>query len=133
MADRLENKSIDLMMTEILQSLEIIRGQLPNGELKAIQLKIESIDKSQAEMQSELKSIKKQLLDPESGLVVRVNKNTESRLNKEKEDLEHELLMREHLELMSFKKTVTKIVWIVFTAIAGIIAALLFGQFGGPQ
>ena len=123
---QLDNRSIDTMMMEILQSLEIIRKQLPNGEIKAIQERVERIDESQAELREELKAIKRQLLDPEVGLVVRVNKNTEARLHEEEEKKDFESLCREHQELMNFKKTINKIIWIVFTAIAGIIAGMLF-------
>ena len=47
---------------DIIQRLECIEGRLPNGELK--------------EIHENVKEIKDILLDPEDGLIVRVNKNT---------------------------------------------------------
>lgn len=135
MANSLGDKSIDKMMTEILQSLEIIRRQLPNGEIKAIQDRIERIDESQQETKNELKAIKKQLLDPEIGLVVRVNRNTEYRQWHEEEtkqeEKDHDKLVLEHSELMMFKKNVNRVIWVIFTTIAGLVAAMLINQFGG--
>ena len=47
---------------DILQRLESIESKLPNGELE--------------EMHGMIKEIKEILLDPEDGIIVRVNKNT---------------------------------------------------------
>lgn len=121
------NDSVDNMMNDILTALEIIKKQLPNGELKAIQERIERIDQSQEDMKDDLRAIKRQLLDPEDGIIVRVNKNTEFRKKQESEEKDFDKFMEEHKDMMSFKDTVTKILWIVFTAIAGIILAMIFG------
>lgn len=121
------NDSVDGMMNDILSALEIIKKQLPNGELKAIQERIERIDQSQEDMGEDLRAIKRQLLDPEDGIIVRVNKNTEFRKKQESEEKDFDKVMEEHKEIMAFKDTVTKILWIVFTALAGIILAMVFG------
>lgn len=121
------NDSVDNMMNDILTALEIIKKQLPNGELKAIQERIERIDQSQEDMKEDLRAIKRQLLDPEDGIIVRVNKNTEFRKKQESEEKGFDKFIEEHKDMMSFKDTVTKILWIVFTAIAGIILAMIFG------
>ena len=47
---------------EICERLECIENKMPNGELK--------------EMHENIKEIKAILLDPEDGIIVRVNKNT---------------------------------------------------------
>lgn len=120
--------NIDAMMNEIIESLEIIKKQLPNGELKAIQERIERIDQGQEDMKEDLRAIKRQLLDPEDGVVVRVNKNTEFRKKIEENEHDYDKLLEEHKEMMSFKDTVTKVLWIVFAALAGIIIAIIFGQ-----
>lgn len=121
------NDSVDNMMNDILTALEVIKKQLPNGELKAIQERIERIDQSQEDMKEDLRAIKRQLLDPEDGIIVRVNKNTEFRKKQESEEKDFDKFIEEHKDMMSFKDTVTKILWIVFTAIAGIILAMIFG------
>lgn len=121
------NDSVDNMMNDILTALEVIKKQLPNGELKAIQERIERIDQSQEDMKEDLRAIKRQLLDPEDGIIVRVNKNTEFRKKEESNEKDFDKFMEEHKDMMSFKDTVTKILWIVFTAIAGIIMAMIFG------
>ena len=79
-------------------------------------------------MHEDLRLIKKQLLDPEDGIVVRVNKNTEFRKKKEEAERDYSKIIDEHKELMSWKTTVTKFLWIIISSIAGIIVAMLFGN-----
>lgn len=120
--------NIDGMMNEILESLDLIKSKMPNGEIKVIQEKIESIESSQDDMKEDLRMIKKQLLDPEDGIVVRVGKNTEFRKRKESESKDYARIIDEHREMMSWKETVTKILWILFTSIVGIIVSLIFAK-----
>ena len=119
-------QEFDIMMNDILDALEAIKGKLPNGELKVIQERIETIEYAQYDMKEDLKTIRRQLLDPEDGIVVRVNKNTEYRKLKEESDKEFRKVLDEHKELMSFKSTATRVLWILFTAIIGIVVSMLF-------
>jgi hypothetical protein len=122
--------NVDGMMNEILDALDLIKSKMPNGEIKVIQEKIASIESSQEDMHDDLRLIKKQLLDPEDGLVVRVNKNTEFRKKKEDAERDYSKIIDEHKELMNWKDTVTKFLWIIVTSIAGIIVTMMFGKFG---
>lgn len=125
---RAQGGNVDSVMNEILDALDAIKAKLPNGEIKAIQDKISSIETSQEEMRDDLRAIKKQLLDPEDGIVVRVNKNTEFRRRKEQEERDFAKLLDEHKEIMSWKSTVTRILWIFFSSIAGIIVTMMMGK-----
>lgn len=120
------NHDIDSMMNDILDALDVIKDKMPNGEIKSIQDKIENIESAQEDMHEDLRQIKKQLLDPEDGIVVRVNKNTEFRKRKEESEKTFQTIIDEHKELMSWKSTVTKILWILFTAVAGILVSIVF-------
>jgi hypothetical protein len=125
---RSQNGNVDSVMNEILDALDVIKSKLPNGEIKAIQDKINSIESSQEEMRDDLRAIKKQLLDPEDGIVVRVNRNTEFRKRKEQEERDFAKIIDEHKEIMSWKSTVTRILWIFFSSIAGIIVTMMLGK-----
>ena len=91
--------------TDIIEKLEGMEVRLPNGELEQIQ--------------SDLKDIKEILLDPEDGLVVRVNKNTYWRKQVDVDDIK---------ELKNFKSTVTKALWVVYAAVIGLISKILWGD-----
>ena len=88
---------------EIVERLSCIEDKLPNGELK--------------EMHEMIKEIKEILLDPEDGIVVRVNKNTYWR---------KELDADEFKALLRWKQGVTHAMWLVYSAVIGIIVKLLF-------
>jgi hypothetical protein len=118
------------MMNDILEALEIIKTKMPNGELAIIQDRMENIESAQDDMKEDLRTIRKQLLDPEDGIVVRVNKNTEFRKKKEEGEKDYTKILDEHKELMAWKGTVTRILWIMFTAVAGIVVSLIF-KMGG--
>ena len=108
---------------EILQRLEGIEKKLPNGELKELQVQFEKLATSQKEHSDKMdkcgetiSEVKERLLNPEDGLVVRINKNTYWRRQVNPEDVK---------DLISFKSNVTKAVWILFTAVVGILVKLI--------
>jgi len=123
---RNRNFDVDSALNEILDTLDTIKSRLPNGELAAIQERMESIENAQDGMKDDLRTIRKQLLDPEDGIVVRVNKNTDFRRRKESEEKDFTKIIDEHKELMSWKQTVTKILWTIFTVLAGLVISAVF-------
>ena len=88
---------------DILQRLESIESKLPNGELE--------------EMHGMIKEIKEILLDPEDGIIVRVNKNTFWR---------KEIDADEFKALIRWKQAVNSAIYVVYTALDGIILKLIF-------
>ena len=91
--------------TEIIEKLKDMEERLPNGELK--------------EIQEDLRDIKEILLDPEDGLVVRVNKNTYWRKQVDVDDIK---------DLKSFKSVVTHAMWVVYVAVIGLISKIIWGD-----
>ena len=112
---------VSQMMDEILGALEHIRKHMPNGELKIIQEKVEAIEESHEKLQIDISQIKKLLLDPEIGVIVRVNKNTQFREDNEKN-------IREKFEMLNevskWKEGINKAMWIIFAALFGLIFEL---------
>ena len=88
---------------DILQRLESIESKLPNGELE--------------EIHGMIKEIKEILLDPEDGIIVRVNKNTFWR---------KEIDADEFKALIRWKQAVNSAIYVVYTALVGIILKLIF-------
>lgn len=123
-----ENEEVDEMMNSILDALEVIKTKLPNGELKIIQEKIIQMESAQDDMKDDLRTIRKQLLDPEDGIVVRVNKNTDFRRRKEQEERDYAKIIDEHKELMSWKETISKLLWIIATAVVGLVVSAVMSS-----
>ena len=88
---------------QIVERLECIENRLPNGELK--------------EIHENVKEIKEILLDPEDGIIVRVNKNTYWR---------RELDADEFKALVRWKQTINQAILIAYTALVGIIIKIIF-------
>ena len=88
---------------DIIEKLQCVESRLTNGELE--------------EMHEMIKEIKEVLLDPEDGLIVRVNKNTYWR---------KEIDADEFKALVRWKTTMNQAMWIAYTALVGIIFKLMF-------
>jgi len=122
MSENVDSKTID----RILEELVSMRAKLPNGELKVIQSSIDDLKHSQADIKADVSEMKKRLLDPETGVVVRLNQNT--KYIEDKQDLEdyYEEIIDQHKELLSWKNNMTRAMWIVFTALVGILTKMMF-------
>ena len=99
---------------EIIKKLADIEDKLPNGELE--------------EMHEMMKEIKEILLDPEDGVIVRVNKNTYWRKTITEGDVSFDSIKDDVKDLNSFKSNVTKALWVVYTTIMGVIIKLIWGD-----
>ena len=88
---------------DIIQKLECVETKLMSGELE--------------EIHQTVKEIKEVLLDPEDGIIVRVNKNTFWR---------KEIDADEFKALIRWKQSVTHAMWVVYSALVGIILKLIF-------
>lgn len=92
---------------------------MPNGELKQVIISVKDIKEDVTEL-------KKLLLNPEDGVIVKVNKNTEFRLDEESTTEEEFKNIQDLKDLISWKDSVTKALWIIFTAIVGIVVKIIF-------
>ena len=88
---------------DIIQKLECVETKLMSGELE--------------EIHQTVKEIKEVLLDPEDGIIVRVNKNTFWR---------KEIDADEFKALIRWKQTINSAIYVVYTALVGIILKLIF-------
>jgi hypothetical protein len=124
------NKQITETLKELLAEMNAMKTTLPSSELRIIQLSMEEFKHAQSDMKKDLSDLKKKLLDPDDGVIVKVNENTRFRLDQQKlqerEEREYKDLILEHSELMKWKSGVTKAMWIFFTAIVGILAKIFF-------
>ena len=88
---------------DIIERLNCIEQNVSTGQLD--------------EIHETVKEIKEILLDPEDGLIVRVNKNTYWRRQIDIQDIQ---------ELKTFKQNVTHAMWGIYTIMLGIVAKLIF-------
>ena len=88
---------------DILERLNCIEQNVSSGQLE--------------EITQTVKEIKEILLDPEDGLIVRVNKNTYWRRQIDTRDIQ---------ELKTFKQNVSTALWGIYTLVLGLISKVVF-------
>jgi hypothetical protein len=116
----------DPRIEEILQALDIIKKKLPNGELEIIKQSILTLGEDQKSIKEDLEYFKKRLFNPDDGVIVRINKNTDSisRFEDSVDDIPD--LKNKIDNLDKWKDGVSKALWIVYTSLVGIIISLIF-------
>jgi hypothetical protein len=124
------NAQIAETLNKLVSEISALKTTLPSSDLRIIQLNMEEFKHAQSDIKKDLTDLKKKLLDPDDGVIVKVNENTKFRIEQEKiqerEEREYKELILEHSELMKWKGGVTKAMWIFFTAIVGIVAKIFF-------
>ena len=112
------------LLQRITDKIEELEGHLPNGELTVIVNQLELMMERQEKMYEDLSDLKRILLNPEDGVIVRVNKNTEYRLELEEQEQRLASIIEEHNELKKFKGNIIRFLWIILSTIIGSIAML---------
>jgi hypothetical protein len=124
------NAQIAETLNKLVSEISALKTTLPSSDLRIIQLNMEEFKHAQSDIKKDLTDLKRKLLDPDDGVIVKVNENTKFRIDQEKlqerEEREYKELILEHSELMKWKGGVTKAMWIFFTAIVGIVAKIFF-------
>ena len=115
---------------EILEEIEFLKKKLPNGEFALLKKSVEDLSIGQNSLKSSIRELKQQLLDPDNGVVVRVNRNSEFRKDSEQRgplcQQSFENMEDNVNSILGWKDNVSKALWILFTGIAGIIVKILF-------
>ena len=111
---------------EILEEIEFLKKKLPNGEFALLKKSVEDLSIGQNSLKSSIRELKQQLLDPDNGVVVRVNRNSEFRWEREDSQEKLSTLFEQVSHIVNRKNSVTKLVWGVFTAIIGLVIKVLW-------
>ena len=111
---------------EILEQIEELRVKLPNGQLTLLKKSVEDLQVDHRELRDAIRELKKQLLDPDRGVVVRVNKNSEFRREREDSSEKLSTLFEQVSNIVNWKNSVTKMLWVVFTALIGLVIKVLW-------
>ena len=109
-----QKQTLEAVLTEIKH----IKKHMPNGELKQIQ-------KDLVEMKQNVSELKYTLLNPDNGVIVNTNKNTEYRVELQNNEEEFRSKLSEIEDLKRWKDGVTKALWIIFGTMATIIIRML--------
>ena len=106
------------LLESLLDEIKHIKTHMPNGELKQMQ-------KDMQHLKEDLSDMKYTLLNPDNGVIVNTNKNTEYRIFQESRRKEYDNYIAELSELRNWKAGVNRALWIIFGIMAGIIIRML--------
>ena len=107
------------VLDSLLAEIRHIKTHMPNGELKQMQKDLE-------DMKDDISDLKYTLLNPENGVIVNTNKNTEFRKYHEANNSLYLKQMQDIDDIKSWRNGVNKALWILFGLIASIIFKFLF-------
>lgn len=121
----MSEKSNAELVKELIEAFTELKKKMDDPDRVSLEQSIKQLIENQNEMKDAISSIKKEILNPYNGVIVETIKNTEFRKRlEERGDLGIDLLT-EHKELMKWKNTWTKAVWLLVTTVAGILAFLV--------
>ena len=106
------------VLDALLSEIKHIKTHMPNGELKQMQKDMESLKEDMSDM-------KYTLLNPDNGVIVNTNKNTDFRLDRERRMDFYDAKIQQLENLTRWQSGVNKALWIVFGSLAAIIIRML--------
>jgi len=120
------NKDI---LESILLQLDNMTDKLPNGELKRMEASINEMKEYYSDLKTDVSDIKFTLLNPEDGVIVRVNKNTVFRYEREDKQEYYDQILTEFEKMKDWKDGVTKALWILFGSMIGVLGFIIKSTF----
>jgi len=102
----------------VLSELKFIKTHMPNGELKQMAKDFERV-------KDHISDLKFTMLNPENGLIVNTNRNTEYRKELEGNAVEFRNKLAEIEDIKRWKDGVTRALWIIFGILATVIVRML--------
>jgi len=117
------------VLDQILIEIASMKTKLPNGELKRMEASIHSLRDNYNQIKTDVSDMKYTLLNPEDGIIVRVNKNTDFRYDREEKMPYYDNIVMEFQKMKDWKDGVTKALWILFGATISIIGFIIKSNF----
>jgi uncharacterized protein YydD (DUF2326 family) len=97
-------------------------------EIALMKKDIETLSEDVKELNQKIDMLMIKLLDPDEGLVIRVNKNTE-RLDERDQNMGKWMKdINDFHHMKRWKNTVTKALWVIYAAIIGFIIKVVFWE-----
>jgi chromosome segregation ATPase len=106
------------ILESVLTEIKHIKTHMPNGELKQMQTDM-------SELKEDISEMKYTLLNPDNGVIVNTNKNTEYRQQLQSNQKEFDAQMLELENIKRWRDGVNKALWIIFGSLLTIIVRMI--------
>ena len=125
-----QDKSPKELIEDLYELFSTFKKRMEDPNYIQIENSIQTMVKNQEDLKTEVKELKRQLLNPFDGVIVETRKNTEHRLEGEAEEAERMSIIEEHKALVRWKSSVVKISIGLLTSIGAVLTWLLSKYFG---
>ena len=118
---------------EILEEVEKLKKMIPtaNGDFILLKKTVGDLELGQSGLKDVIKELKERLLNPDNGVITRVNRNSDFRKDSEQRgplcQQSFENMEDNVNSILGWKDNVSKALWILFTGIAGLIVKTILG------
>jgi|TARA_B100001778_G_scaffold191858_1_gene158178 hypothetical protein len=106
------------ILESVLSEIKHIKTHMPNGELKQMMKDMQS-------MKDDITDLKFTLLNPENGVIVENNKNSDYRKELQGNEAQFRDKLAEIDDLKKWKESVTRALWIIFGILATVIIRMI--------
>lgn len=106
------------LLESVLLEIKHIKTHMPNGELKQMQ-------KDMQDLKADVSDMKYTLLNPDNGVIVNTNKNTDFRHQLQANQKDFDQQMSKIKEIENWKSGVTRALWVIFGILASVIIRIL--------
>lgn len=106
------------LLESVLLEIKHIKTHMPNGELKQMQ-------KDMQDLKEDVSDMKYTLLNPDNGVIVNTNKNTDFRHQLQANQKDFDQQMSKIKEIENWKSGVTRALWVIFGILASVIIRIL--------
>jgi len=124
------DKSPKELIEDLYELFSTFKKRMEDPNYIQIENSIQTMMKNQEDLKTEVKELKRQLLNPFDGVIVETKKNTEHRLEGEAEEVQRLSFIEEHKALVRWKSSVTKISIGILTSMGAVMTWLLSKYFG---
>ena len=117
---------------EILDEIEKLKKKIPtaNGDFILLKKTVGDLEVGQQGLRGDIKELKERLLNPDNGVITRVNRNSDFRKSSEQSGplckKSFEEMQDGVQELTIWRQNVTKVMWLLVTGTLGLGFKIIF-------
>lgn len=106
------------LLESLLSEIKYVKTNMPNGEFKQLQKDFEHV-------KEDISDLKYTLLNPEDGVIVNTNRNSEFRKEEVSRKREYENYISDLQDIKAWRSGVNKALWIIFGSLVAIVIRML--------
>jgi superfamily I DNA and RNA helicase len=125
MGEHEENKSNEQLVKELISSFSTLREKMEDPDYVQFKESFKAMEKELEHVKNDINTLKNRLLDPDDGLITDVHANSQHRRMEQARSEEYEQLIRDHNELLRWKRNFIRFFWLFVTTLSGVATYII--------